>query len=955
MMNGSGEDRDLDGTRMIDDTDSCGIELAPPSETPAALAMRERLAERLFGLGQPQRLDHYVIERRLGSGGMGVVYAAQDTRLDRKVAIKLLHSRRESPRDHQRLHDEARALAQLSHPNVVQVYEVGTHEGQLYLVMELVVGQTLERWAASQPRRVVLSACIRAGEGLAAAHAAGLVHRDVKPNNIIVGRDGRPRVVDFGLARTGSIDNQTPRERSATDGDQTSHIVGTPTYMAPEVHAGESASPLSDQFSFCVTIWEVVAGTRPFSGAQLREAAETGASLRLPPLRPRWLRSVLCRGMAPAAGERWSSMDELLERLESRPRRRALVTAALGGSIACGLAYATVDRAGPACPDSTAEFGSVWGPVARARVERALELQRADERTIEFTVAALDDARDGWVRAHTQACEATRVHGSRSLEHLDLAFACLERQRAAIASAIEALVQARETPFEFRDLLAQLDDSARCNDPAALYRQPKPPTNAVSYVGHMRARVDRLRMYATTSAIDSGEAEVQARGLASEADALGFDPVRAEVSELRGVIAQQRGDGRESFERLRLAATLARASGAAELEYRSLCRLVSVVAVMLEDPARAEDFMLQAEASLVQLGSPPELVAEATLARARLAMVRGDLEETERLLRLASAQLSEQFGPHDIRVERVELDLASVIAEQGRSEEAREAYLALLAKVREQLGPENPEVAALLFDLGLVAFDEADYERARAYTQDAVDLERRLHGPHSPKVAPNLALLAYVYAAEGEQESAIAAAEAAWTIERDGLPRGHSQRGNGLKILAALLAQYGRYERALAVHELIEDELRDALPPSQRAVLNHTIAWLMCRVGRCVDAKWRFEAALLGDDYRLSIYANIGLAEIDLALGEPDNAAARLERALPQLEALEPDDLNRQAQAEAWILLARANFARGIELAPSRELLNRARGEYEALAVAQVLLDGLAILEAKMETVDDER
>ncbi|MEJ7601240.1 MAG: serine/threonine-protein kinase [Kofleriaceae bacterium] len=219
-----------------------------------------------------QTLGKYRLDRVLGQGGMGVVWGAFDPDLERAVAIKLLHSESTEPTLRSRLLREARAMARLKHPNVVTVYEVGTDQNRDYIAMELVEGESLEHWLETKPARPeILEALLAAGRGLAAAHTAGLVHRDFKPHNVLRSKDGHVFVTDFGLAR-GQIetDGEPPitgiiRRDSVLDSPltQTGILIGTPAYMAPEQFVGRVPDPRSDQFAFCVTAWEALTGARP--------------------------------------------------------------------------------------------------------------------------------------------------------------------------------------------------------------------------------------------------------------------------------------------------------------------------------------------------------------------------------------------------------------------------------------------------------------------------------------------------------------------------------------------------------------------------------------------------------------------------------------------------------------------------------------------------------------------
>jgi predicted Ser/Thr protein kinase len=285
-------------------------------------------------------LGRFRIERTLGEGGMGVVYLAFDPVLERHIALKVLREERVATDARPRLLREARALAQLAHPNVVTVHEVGFASGRDYVAMELVDGQTVAAWLAERARTPaeILDVFVAAGRGLAAAHAAGLVHRDFKPNNVLRARGGRVVVTDFGLARGADAraeeasDPATPEVRpSLREFTATGQHVGTPAYMAPEQWGDGTIGPAADQFAFCVALWEALTGQRPFrSDDGAAAAAELDAS-RL----PRWIRPLLVRGLAAAPADRWPSLEALLARLAVR-RRRPLV---LGLS---GLALTTI-------------------------------------------------------------------------------------------------------------------------------------------------------------------------------------------------------------------------------------------------------------------------------------------------------------------------------------------------------------------------------------------------------------------------------------------------------------------------------------------------------------------------------------------------------------------------------------------------------------------------------------
>jgi hypothetical protein len=314
----------------------------PPRATPGAVPV----------LAAGTQVGRYRIKATLGAGGMGVVYRAEDPELGRDVALKLLRGDRAGPDEETRLVREGRALARVSHPNVITVHDVGTHDGKVFVAMELVDGTSLRRWLTDRPRSLadVLAALAAAGRGLAAAHDAGLVHRDFKPDNVLVGRDGRVRVTDFGLARRDRPTLEPSPERSEqprvdVSGElqltQEGALVGSPAYMAPEQLAGAHVDARSDQFGFCVTLYEALYGTRPFAGRNLFELEDNVSHGRVAPAAagsrvPAGLRAIALRGLAVRPGDRFPSMEHLIAAL-GRSRARGLRVIA---GIAAALALA---------------------------------------------------------------------------------------------------------------------------------------------------------------------------------------------------------------------------------------------------------------------------------------------------------------------------------------------------------------------------------------------------------------------------------------------------------------------------------------------------------------------------------------------------------------------------------------------------------------------------------------
>ncbi|KIG15661.1 Serine/threonine kinase PKN8 [Enhygromyxa salina] len=289
----------------------------------------------------PSAIGRFEVRSLAGIGGTSIIYSAWDGEYQRPVAIKLLRHDRSTRRDTQaRFLREAKTMARLDHPNIVRIYEVGTHEGQVFLALEYVQGKTLREWVELEQPAVseIIKRYLDAGRALEAAHAASVMHRDFKPDNVLLGDDGRVRVLDFGLARSTrgtdnfqTLENLTPGLRDAlAEGPEllaTIGFSGTPAYKSLEQHFGRPTDPRADQFAFCVTVWEALYGERPFAGrsaSEIARAIEAG-KIKAPPADrsaavPRRVQSVLQRGLAAERIDRWASMTELLAELEVASR-----------------------------------------------------------------------------------------------------------------------------------------------------------------------------------------------------------------------------------------------------------------------------------------------------------------------------------------------------------------------------------------------------------------------------------------------------------------------------------------------------------------------------------------------------------------------------------------------------------------------------------------------------------
>lgn len=460
-------------------------------------------------------IGRFVVDGALGAGGMGVVVAAHDPTLDRRVAIKLLHSIASDsgdPTAATRLAREAQAMARVQHPNVTSVYEVGTVGDQLFVVMELVDGQTLKGWMREKARseRELVAMFVAAGRGLEAVHAAGLVHRDFKPDNVLLGRDGRPRVSDFGLVRAPvAAAPPVAGEVSFTE------PAGTPGYMAPEQFAGLGSDARSDQFSFCVTLYEAVAGERPFAATAPPDQRRAPAS---PPRGWRGsarLFDIVARGLASRAEERWPSMTALLAALEEdrAARRRRIIAAAAAAivTLALLLGWVGARRSATRRVRAAESLGQKVQQIqSRMRAAYLLPLHdikperdrvRAQMSSIEAQMRQLGDEGRGPGELALGIGHFVLGENAEARKHLELAWAAGERtpdlayDLGLVLGDTYRLEKTKEPPFDSK---AQRDAHERelertLRDPALAYlRQAEGAADtSPRYVAALVARWDR--------------------------------------------------------------------------------------------------------------------------------------------------------------------------------------------------------------------------------------------------------------------------------------------------------------------------------------------------------------------------------------------------------------------------------------------------------------------------------
>ncbi len=721
-----------------------------------------RIQKALFG-GDDRlvNLGRYEIRELIGSGAFGKVYRARDPELDRDVAIKVLVKANGADgaafddADRDALLREARVMAALGHPNVVAVHDTGVVElsagrVRVFIAMELVAGGNLRGWlAAPRSPAEILEVMRQAGRGLAAAHTAGIVHRDLKPDNILVGDDGRVRVGDFGLARTHAPDAvASSRSTGGQQIDQpvdrmtlTGAIVGTPAYMAPEQLAGGRATTLSDQFAFCVTLWEALHGTRPFAGQSVDELrAAMAQPLTVPrqggPLRAgRHVAGALARGLAADPAQRFASIDALLAALEHRrPRWRLPVV--LAATACVGLAIGAIARSGgnardePAadpCPLATAELAGIWDAARRAEIEHAFGRTALPFAADTFTRVAteLDRDADAWLDTHHDACLATTVRHEQSGELLDRRMSCLRDWRRQLAvvtdkfrTASAATVQKAVTT------VADLPPLAQCSDHETLLAGPALPADPAQHA-KLDQLLDRLANAHGNSAVLD---EVARDALATSSPALGIALAlaRADAASTAGHHDDARAAARNAFD-------LAVASG----DRRSAARaVILIVGLGAFDTRRKDDSLQWARTgkSLVdKLDARTELDARLALAEGNVLVASSDVVPAEAVFARAVADYRTLAIKHEHPGLGAALSrLGTSELGRGKLDEADRHLTEALTRSEAALGATHPDLAPILISCALVQAGYGRYRDAAKLTDRAVEIVRRAFGADHP-------------------------------------------------------------------------------------------------------------------------------------------------------------------------------------------------------------------------------
>lgn len=800
------------------------------------------------------KLGRFLILDAVGQGGSGAVYSAYDPKLDRKVAIKVLP--RGSREDALRLAREARSLAQLSHPNVLAVFEVDEDQGVSFLVTELVDGVDLAQWLKQrQPWQEILALFMDAGEGLSAAHAVGLVHRDFKPANVLIGDDRRVRVADFGLARladtTGPADPTTPISAENVRLTQTGTWFGTPAYMAPEQWKGEVADARSDQFAFACALFEALYGEAPFDGQGAEQRLRSMAAGPNEPIDrrgvPHAVHNVLIQALVVDPDERFDGMPAMLEALRKAATQRRRQWTAVGGVAVIALtALIVANISQPEKCVPPADFGSAWQGVARQEIVNAFSatgLPYADQAASQLFVI-VDGYMEGWRGAFVNACRATHVNNEQSLDLLDRRMVCLDSRRRQLDDLAE-LMRVADADVVRRSAQAAgaLPDLAQCADRTALLSRHPLPSDPED-----REEMEWLDGTVSRAQVlhDAGQYQEADRLLTEHRERAveqPFLPLHARYVVLSGQVASRLDELDRAVSDLRQGRFLAMLGGDLDLAMLANAEWLWNAGYLQADYETGELLAADARALLqrASLGNVSQAAFHNAFGSMR--QTQENFDEAIAQLKLAVALYREAFGDPSYKLGATLYNLANAQRQHGLTERAAENYALATDTFARAVGDQHPVNAIILGGVGGFLHEQGDLETAKRLLLEALDVAELNYGPDHSETAIVLQNLGTLANTEGKPSEAVAylsralsilenspAPDAVW-VEESRVPLAQAMIDSGdpqgaLEMLSRAAATLGEeqqltaaqlvYQRARALHAIgepdsvVEEQLRQS-------------------------------------------------------------------------------------------------------------------------------------------------
>jgi tetratricopeptide (TPR) repeat protein len=865
-----------------------------------------------------QLLGRYTALTWLGEGGMGLVVAAFDDRLNRRVALKLLPKGADSESE-ARLVREARAMGRLRHPNVVAVYDSGQlDEGTLFIAMEYVEGQTLQAWCEASEREwpEILKTYCQAAVGLDAAHQAGLIHRDFKPLNVLVGKDGGVRVTDFGIARSGS-----PEEHQVTAGmgevwttplTRAGQVVGTPKYMAPELLKGRGADVRSDVFAFCVALYEALYRQPAFKGTTPKaryEAKVQGHTGGLPERSavPAWLGHAVLRGLSPIPAQRPASIRQLLQTLEPPTRKRkklGVLAAACMVALTGGWAFKAKSDTG--CQSVGLRLEKAWGENVQRKVSAVMLSTHAAgaQETVSRVQSVFDAYAASWVKMSTEVCLATGTGASKVNV---LREACLERKRRQFQNLTELLSEKPDVDLVSKAVSAAqaLAPVEACADERALIARVPPPElpELRAQVELLERRVGRLETLEQAGKHQLGL--VESPELLRATEATHHAPLYAQALYTVASIEDRSGQLAAAENRVRMAIPLAAEAGDALTVAHGwllLHRLLRRQGRFSE----AQALSLPMEASLEQSGDALAK-ASAVSAQGTIAYELGRPAEALEKYHQALTIREKFLGPDHNEVARLLNNIGMVLAELGNHREALKYDHRALLIYEQNYGPNHIGVARALSSTGTVLVEMSEFAEALTLFERSLRIQKSVFGEVHPVVADTYNDIGDVQLAQGRCGDALKSHLQAWAIHRKSLGEKNFNVGYSLnKVGKAWLCSnetaraFECFQQSLAILEVAfgSDHPERAVP--------------MMGLGRVLTSRQDYVGALAWYERALSLQERVlgpthpKVTETLMGMGELFVAQRQVERALPHLERALTQAKSNQQRAEAKLTLAQA-------------------------------------------------
>ncbi len=865
-------------------------------------------------------VGRYRVVRRIGNGAMGTVFEASDPNLGRSVAIKLIHGHwAATAAGRRRVTREARALASLSHPNVLPIYDVGPHGEATFIAMEFVDGPTLRTWQRDLSPHEVIGFYVDAGRGLAAAHRAGLIHRDFKPDNVLVGPDRRPRVADFGLATAPTDLSNPSAEASAslrfatTDrATRSGKLVGTPAYMAPELLRGARASASSDQFAFCVALFEALYGARPFRGRTTADllASTSQGPPAVPPHRIAndvWFAAIV-KGLATHPRARHPAMDELVAELGRRRPRRWQGPVAGGAAVLAVAVVAGGWRAYASKPadDCTAQGLAVQRAYAAQRDEVVDRLEQLGTPSARDLLPRARDRLDvyavAWAAASTKVCEAA----SQAPSKMDTRAAsrCLASGRREFEAALRILTTEDIDTTPAIRALERLGSPERCLVPST-WQSPRWELETVDDRETQQILAD-VSGLAAVGALSKASALLDGRW--PDIDALASAHGRARAWQLRGTLRVGLGELRSGRKALETAYEMAQEHGFDRIATQTAITLMHVHITEADDVEMSESWGRHARA-LSSRSNDRRLEAAYLSKHAELLERRNQLAEARREALAARDVLTADAEVPSLRVAAVDRLLGSLAVRRRDFDAARWRFESSLSNYIHVAGFSCPNIPSVMTGLVNVELSDRNLDEARALLEQARALRVRSHGPGHWRLGVFATLEASIHDAAGDHDAAIEALDEALSLYARQPQRHERLIRTALRKKANAYARLGEHDTSLQLYSrvLAFAEASDGFDSVEVATANHNIAEAESALGRFDVAMHHYEIAVnifesaLGSDASQLAFPLTGWGEALLSLDRVDAARPVLERALT-LTA--PDPSNRREWAQTAFALA---------------------------------------------------